>query len=148
VRVVPVDGAARIDADKALAVAAAAAPNTHLVTMFLPSESDQPFRLSLLPDGAAQGAPTITAFIDPYRAEAISVRDPWAGDLGDSVMTWQRPLHTGRGTNTVYRALIFMVGLLPLLFAVTGIAMWWTKRRARARVASDNNAVPQGVAAE
>ena len=146
-RVVPVDSA-RIDADKALALATAAAPNTKLVTMFIPNGREQPFRLSLLPSGAAQGSPTITAFIDPYRAEIISVRDPWAGDLGDSVMTWQRPLHTGRGTNAVYRALIFVVGLLPPLFAVTGVAMWWTKRRGRARIAAGNDAIPQGVAAE
>jgi len=47
------------------------------------------------------------------------------------------PLHTGRGTNAIYRALIFVVGFLPPLFAFTGVAMWWVKRRARAmRVAA------------
>ena len=81
------------------------------------------------------------------------MRDPWAGDLGDDVMTWQRPLHTGRGTNDVYRALIFIGGLLPPLFAVTGVAMWWTKRRVRSRVAPINGSIPardsiEGVAAE
>lgn len=144
----PVEGVQRIGADKALAVAEAAAPNTHPVIMFLPNGREQPFRLGLLPNGAAQGAPTINVFVDPYRAEAISVRDPWAGDLGDAVMTWQRPLHTGRGTNTIYRALIFAVGLLPPLFAVTGIMMWWAKRRGRAAIAAGNDAIPEGVAAE
>jgi uncharacterized iron-regulated membrane protein len=148
VRVTPVEGAKRIGADKALAVAMAAAPNTHPSIMFLPGGREQPFRLGLLPDGAAQGSPTINVFVDPYRAQAIGVRDPWAGDTGDSVMTWQRPLHTGRGTNDVYRALIFMVGLLPSLFAVTGVAMWWTKRRARAGARSRDRAIPEGVAAE
>jgi uncharacterized iron-regulated membrane protein len=148
VRVSPLEGAQRIDADKALAVAAAAAPNAHLVTMFLPAGREQPYRMTLLPDGAAQGAPVTTVFVDPYRAEAISVRDPWAGDVGDSVMTWQRPLHTGRGTNDVYRALIFMVGLLPPLFAITGVGMWWTKRRTRVRLAAAGGAIAQGVAAE
>jgi uncharacterized iron-regulated membrane protein len=151
VRVTPVEGAQRIDADKALAVATAAVPNTHPVIIFLPNGREQPFRLGLLPNGAALGAPTINVFVDPYRAETISVRDPWAGDLGDSVMTLQRPLHTGRGTNAVYRALIFAVGLLPPLFAVTGIMMWWAKRRGRARIAAgreDSGAIPEGVAAE
>lgn len=148
VRVTPVEGAQRIDADKALAVAAAAAPNTHPVILFLPSGREQPYRLGLLPDGAAQGSPTITAFVDPYRGDVIALRDPWVGDLGDAVMTWQRPLHTGRGTNALYRALIFAVGLLPPLFAFTGIAMWWAKRRGRARIAMGDNAIPEGVAAE
>jgi len=148
VRVTPVEGATRIDADKALSVAAAAAPNAHLVTMFLPNGPEQPIRVSMLADGAAQGSLPTNIFVDPYRAEAVSVRDPWAGDTGDAVMTWQRPLHTGRGTNDLYRALIFIVGLLPLLFAVTGVAMWWTKRRAKAAMASRRHEVPEGVAAE
>jgi uncharacterized iron-regulated membrane protein len=147
VRVTPVEGRARVDADRALAVALAAAPRTHPVTMFLPAGREQPYRIFLLPDGAAQGSPPTTVIVDPYRAEVISLRDPWAGDLGDSFMTWQRPLHTGRGVNAIYRALIFLVGLLPTLFAITGIGMWWTKRRARSR-ATLSDIVPQGVAAE
>ena len=63
-------------------------------------------------------------------------------------MTWQRPLHTGRGTNAVYRAAIFLVGLLPVLFAVTGVMMWWTKRQARTRVRTEREPLPAGVAAE
>ncbi|HEX3483555.1 MAG TPA: PepSY-associated TM helix domain-containing protein [Micropepsaceae bacterium] len=148
VRVKRVDGVQRIDASRALAVATAAAPNARLVTMFLPNGREQPFRLFLLPESAAQGSPMTTVLVDPYRAEAINVRDPWAGDLGDVVMNWQRPLHTGRGTNDIYRAAIFLVGLLPLLFAVTGVAMWWNKRRTRAVVSSRGHKVPQGVAAE
>jgi uncharacterized iron-regulated membrane protein len=148
IRVAPVEGQERIDADKALAIAMAAVPGSHLVTMFLPVGREQPYRLFLLPNGAAQGSPPVAVFVDPYRAQTISVRNPWAGDLGDSVITWQRPLHTGRGTNAVYRASIFLVGLLPALFAITGAGMWWTKRRARARSAADSDAILQGVAAE
>jgi uncharacterized iron-regulated membrane protein len=148
VRVTPVEGVQRIDVDKALAVATAAAPNARPVIIFLPNGREQPYRFGLLPNGAAQGAPTINVFVDPYRSEAISVRDPWAGDIGDNVMTWQRPLHTGRGTNEIYKALIFIVGLIPPLFAFTGIAMWWAKRRGRTRVSAGRDAIPQGVAAE
>jgi uncharacterized iron-regulated membrane protein len=147
-RVVPVDGAERIDADKALAAATAAAPNTHLATMFLPNGPRQPFLLFLRPAGAAQGSPGLAVTVDPYRAEVIRMNDPWAGDLGRQIMTWQGPLHSGRGINAVYRLLIFTVGLLPALFAVTGVAMWWTKRRARARVVSGDDAGPRSVAAE
>lgn len=147
-KVAPLEGAARIDADRAFAATVTAAPGAKLVAMFLPDGRDAPFRLSLLPEGAAQGSPAVTAFIDPYRGEVLSLRDPWAGDLGDAVMIWQRPLHTGRGTNAVYRAAIFLVGLLPVLFAVTGMMMWWTKRQARTRVVNAREPLPEGVAAE
>jgi uncharacterized iron-regulated membrane protein len=148
VRVEPIEGQARIDADRAIAIALESAPNTHLTTLFLPAGREQPYRVFLLPDGAAQGSPPVNVFVDPYRAQTISVRDPWAGDLGDDVMTWQRPLHTGRGTNEVYKALIFIVGLIPVLFAITGVAMWCAKRRGRALIAASNDGIAQGVAAE
>ena len=148
VRVEPIEGQGRIDADMASAVALASVPNAHVTTLFLPAARQQPYRVLLMPDGMAQGLPPVNVMVDPYRAQTIGVRDPWAGDLGDAVMTWQRPLHTGRGTIEVYKALIFIVGLIPVLFAFTGIAMWWTKRRRRARVATGNDIVPEGVAAE
>jgi uncharacterized iron-regulated membrane protein len=147
IRVDPIPGQARIDADTAIAVALASAPNTHLTNLFLPAGRQQPYRVFLLPDGMAQGLPPVNVLVDPYRAQTIGVRDPWAGDLGDAVMTWQRPLHTGRGTNEIYKALIFIVGLIPVLFAFTGIAMWWAKRRGRARIMG-KDIVPEGVAAE
>jgi uncharacterized iron-regulated membrane protein len=148
VRVTPVDGMEPIGADQAVQLAADAVPNSRLVTVFLPTGREQPARVTLLPQDAPQGAPAVTVFVDPYRAQTISVRDPWAGDVGDDVMTWQRPLHTGRGTNALYRALIFAVGFLPPLFAVTGVAMWWVKRRTRVMGIRRGDPAMEGVAAE
>jgi uncharacterized iron-regulated membrane protein len=147
IRVQPVEGVRAADADKALELAFQAAPDAHPVNMFLAQGKDQPIRVNMLPNGSAEGAPTTSVAVDPYRGEVVNVRDPWAGDLGDAVMTWLRPLHTGRGTNEIYKFAIFVVGLLPPLFGVTGTLMWWVKRRARVQARRSGEAM-EGVPAE
>jgi uncharacterized iron-regulated membrane protein len=131
----PAEGTAPLDADKASALALQAVRDTHVAVIFLPNAPGQLFRINLLHDGAVQDAPPITALVDPSRAQIVDVRDPWAGGTGSQVINWQRPLHTGRGTYALYRAAIFLVGLLPPVFAVTGASMWWIKRRQRRRAA-------------
>jgi uncharacterized iron-regulated membrane protein len=40
----------------------------------------------------------------------------------------------------IWRALVFLSGLLPLLFAITGVSMWWLKRARRREIP---DALPQ-----
>ena len=40
-------------------------------------------------------------------------------------------LHFSVGMGGVWTFLVFLTGLLPLLFAITGLNIWWLKRRAR-----------------
>jgi hypothetical protein len=47
------------------------------------------------------------------------------------VVIWQRLLHSGIGLGAVYKFLVFVSGFLPLLFAITGLRMWWLKRMQR-----------------
>lgn len=129
----PAESAAPINSDRASALALRSQPRTHVAMIFLPNTPRQPFRINLIPDGAEPDAQAITVLVDSNRAQIVGVRDPWQRGTGSQVINWQRPLHTGRGTHALYRAAIFLVGLLPPLFAVTGVSMWWIKRRQRQR---------------
>jgi uncharacterized iron-regulated membrane protein len=53
----------------------------------------------------------------------LQVRDP-----SESFMAWQRPLHQG-SVGPIWRFLVFLSGLVPLLFVVTGTIMWLKKRK-------------------
>jgi uncharacterized iron-regulated membrane protein len=46
-------------------------------------------------------------------------------------MAWQRPIHQGTGFGPVWRFLVFLSGLVPALFVVTGLIMWAKKRKRR-----------------
>jgi len=115
----PAENVAPINSDGASALLCA--PYPHPCCDDFPAEhARQPFRINLIPDGAAPDAQAITVLVDSNRAQILGVRDPWQRGTGSQVINWQRPLHTGRGTHALYRAAIFLVGLLPPLFAVTG----------------------------
>ena len=75
--------------------------------------------------------PVSTAYVDPWRAKITATRNVSATGA-DAFMAWQRPLHEGSGWGALWRFLVFLSGLLPSLFVVTGIVMWIKKGRARA----------------
>ncbi len=139
-------GAQPADADQAIALALASMPNATLRSVGLPARPDQPYRVGLAHDGAGDGAPMVTIFVDPWAARVVEVRDPSAYATGLRLMTWQHAIHSGAGLGAVWRILVGLSGLLPALFTVTGIAMWLLKRKARRR--SVALAIPTAEAAE
>ncbi|GIL41110.1 PepSY-associated TM helix domain-containing protein [Roseiterribacter gracilis] len=92
---------------------------------------DQPVRVQLARAGDKEGAPTISVFVDPFTARVLDVRDPNQQSTGRIVQAWQRAIHAGRGLGPIWQAAVFISGLLPPLFAITGISMWLLRRRAR-----------------
>lgn len=55
------------------------------------------------------------------------------GSAGDVFVGWQKPLHTGEAFGPAGEAIVFAVGLLPLLFSITGIYLWLARRKPRNR---------------
>jgi uncharacterized iron-regulated membrane protein len=117
----PVDGARRIGADRAVAIALRALPGTRLRSVSLPGRRDRPITVSLV----SHGAIAASVVIDPYRARVLSLHDP-----SESFMAWQRPVHQG-SLGPLWKFLVFLVGLLPSVFVITGVVMWAKKRSGR-----------------
>ena len=47
-------------------------------------------------------------------------------------MALQRPMHDGQGNlGPIWEFLVFLSGLVPLLFVITGTIMWLKKRKQR-----------------
>jgi len=64
------------------------------------------------------------------------VDDPrYYGNGGDG-LNFQNVVHYGVGFGLVWKILVFVSGLLPLFFAVTGFNIWWIKRRVTRRAAA------------
>lgn len=131
VTVQPVKGTTAIDVDRAVALAREAMPEANLRSISLPARPDQAYRIGLAPAGQAHGAPAATVFVDPWTAAVAEVRDPAGYTVGETVIAWQRPLHAGEGLGPLWKWAVFLSGILPPLFAVTGTLMWWLKRKAR-----------------
>jgi uncharacterized iron-regulated membrane protein len=124
-KVAPIEGAAALDVDGAAALARAARPDLALRTIGLPQRADQPYRVSL---GGEHALPAIVS-VDPWRRIVIDLRDPRDYSVAERVVASMHAIHDGSGFGRPWRVLVFISGVLPALFAVSGIAMWLAKRK-------------------
>ena len=111
-----------IGATEAVAAAQQALPGAVLRSITIPARPGQAVSVAFL----AHGAINASVFLNPYTGQLLSVRDP-----SQSFMAWQRPLHQGSGLGAVWKFLVFLSGLVPSLFVVTGLIMWAKKRKRR-----------------
>jgi uncharacterized iron-regulated membrane protein len=131
VKVEHVAGAATMPVDEAVGAARQSAREARVDFVGIPNRPDQPYRITLLRPGQHRGEPPVTVFVDPWTGKIVKTLDPQAYSAGETVVAWQHALHAGEGAGPVWQALVFAVGFLPLLFAITGVRMWWPKRARR-----------------
>lgn len=125
----PQPGIAPLDVDAAAALAAASVPGAELRSLNLPMRADQPFRAVMR--RAQGGALPIIAFIDPWQRRVVELRDPSSYSPAERLVASMHAIHDGSAFGWIWRALVFLSGLLPALFAISGIWMWFLKRRSR-----------------
>ena len=123
------------DLDQALRLALSAAPGTELRTAMLPASEAEPLRLVLAPPQAEGVARSTTVSVDAAATRVLSVARPGDASAGEGVLRWAHDLHFGQGLGPLWRALTALTGLSLPLFAVTGAAMWLSRRQRRRRAA-------------
>jgi uncharacterized iron-regulated membrane protein len=116
-------GVARIGPDAALAAARPAASQA-IIELHLPTAPDQPLRAVA---GLAGNTPI---YIDPYTAAIVANPQP-PPSMVDRAQRMMGQLHSAYGLGQLYWLLVFLSGLTPLLFFITGLVMWWKKRQNR-----------------
>ncbi len=91
----------------------------------------KPGRPTLLPIIAQTGpGPGMRVYLDPYNGTVIPNPAPPPNNAYKLALAISR-LHGGAGFGPIYAALVFISGLMPLLFLVTGVMMWLKKRQNR-----------------
>ncbi len=125
--------------DDAARVAMSSVSHARLVQVQLPARRDGVYMVTMVPRLTSDNAPQISTFIGPG-PEILDVVDPRDYSTGKQMLVWLRVLHYGQGLGNVWRALVFLSGLLPLLFSITGFSMWWLKRVQTRRIP---DALPQ-----
>lgn len=71
--------------------------------------------------------------IDQYTGSVVAVRDPRQLTAGDHFVAWQFPLHNGEAFGLAGRLIVFASGVAPAVLYVTGVLLWWRRRRPRHR---------------
>ena len=75
----------------------------------------------------------ITVTVDDRSSGVRRLPDPLAGNRAAQ---WIRWIHDGSRGGPVWQFVVFLTGVFPVVFAVTGILMWLRGRRARKRLAN------------
>lgn len=77
----------------------------------------------------------VNVWMDPYTGEVALERDPRDMPLGAKIFeVWLLPLHASSFGGTLAQVLWALVGLAPLVLAITGLTMWLLQRAARRQV--------------
>lgn len=76
-----------------------------------------------------------TLYFDSVDGSLLGSREPWTGTAADLFVQAQFPLHSGRILGLPGRILISMMGLVVAMLSVTGVYIWWKKRKARLKKA-------------
>ena len=121
--VTPQPGAKRMGPDAALRVARSATTEP-IAQILMPADAGQPIR-------ATPGMPgNVPIYVDPYRPVAIQNPSPPPTNI-DNAQRMMGRLHEAIGFGPIYTLLVFISGLTPLVFFITGLIMWLKKRRNR-----------------
>jgi len=126
-----------LGATEAVIAATAAVPDLKLRSVTIPARPGQPIAVNYLSNGAINAS----VLIDPYSGKVLATRDN-----SERFLAWMRPVHDG-SLGAVWAFLVFLSGLVPTLFLVTGLIMWWKKRQRRVPMTAMTEDIVSGEAA-
>src|SRR5690606_7218269 len=128
------DASTPVPLDQAVAAAAPVFPGARLSRVYLPRSQRDSYRLAyVLPESNWQRYAASSVWVDQYSGEILEVWDERKLGAADTVLAWQFPLHNGEALGLPGRWLVFVSGGLPALLFVTGVYLWWRKRRLKRR---------------
>lgn len=106
-------------------------PSARVSRIVLPAKPSAPYDIRVRqPDEVRKGDGNTRITIDAYAGTILRVRDPVRATGGDNFLNWQFPLHSGEAFGTGGRMFIGCVGIAPLLFLITGVALWLRRKTA------------------
>src|SRR5262249_50717863 len=115
-----------LSADRALDLALKAAPNATPAAMLPPLQQHGDDALNSRVQLVERGdAPTVILVDRSSHSPVIRLK------AGDRAAAWIRWIHEGSHGGPVWAVIVFLTGVFPTIFAVTGIIMWLRKRADR-----------------
>ena len=130
----PRPGARPVSPDQAVAAAARAVPGGELRYLALPAGPTGVYWVITRPLGeTGRKRAQSHVWVDQYSGRVLAVRDWRRATAADRVLASMLPLHNGELLGTPGRWAVAAAGIAPLLLYVTGVRLWWRKRRGRRR---------------
>ncbi|WP_426574739.1 PepSY-associated TM helix domain-containing protein [Aquihabitans sp. McL0605] len=145
----PAAGAQPLTADQAVKVVSRVDPSVDVSYVYPPGGSPVGvYTVEATVDsaflGTAGGQRDVEFNVDQYSGAVVSIEDPADQNVATRAYDdWASDVHFGTFGGLTTEVLWVLLGLGPLVLAVTGTAMWFTRRnKRRARAAADFGAAP------
>lgn len=127
-------GQAPLNLQQALAVTDQTFPDGDIRTVIFPADDKGVYKIyKRAPDEVAKDYSTRSLVIDQYTGKVLYKTDRAKRKLGDIIIEWLYPLHSGEAFNMTGRIIVCVTGLIPTVLLTTGIVRWLQKRRAKQR---------------
>lgn len=122
-------GAQLADLDVLLANARAAMPDAPVFVVALPAKPDRAVRVRFKRSDDPHPNGLSSVWLDPRDARVLAVKRWQALDVGARAVAIVYPLHTGELGGWSLETLVTLNGLALALLGVSGIWLWWKRRR-------------------
>lgn len=106
-------------------VARAPFPRAELRRVTTPTGDSGVYRINLRQGSEInQRHPYTTVWVDRWSGQMKEIRDPSKFSIGETLMTWLWPVHTGEAFGALGRFLWFLSGISLFALYVTGVVHW------------------------
>lgn len=120
----------RLDPDLLLETARREVPDARFIVATFPTRPNAPFTAMLQRNGAGF-FPYVNLKLDPTTGSVIDRADDATASLGEKIMRQIAVLHFGFWGGTASKILYILLGLVPLVLYISGIALWWNRLAAK-----------------
>jgi uncharacterized iron-regulated membrane protein len=115
--------------EKQLQNAKTAFPMATLTDIYLPTTKDESVMVSIKLPGHLLLGEFNTVYLDQYSGEVLQAETPGSMSPATKYLYAVFMLHTGRYGGLTSQLLYLVVGLVPIMLAVTGFLMWWHRQK-------------------
>jgi uncharacterized iron-regulated membrane protein len=129
----PLPGQSLLAASKLVEIANQNLPNSVTTYVNLPDKPNGIVRIGKRQAHETAEYGDSEVVLDPYTGKVLRVQDSKSLALGDRVLNSFVPLHYGTFGGLPTRILYVFVGLSPLVLFITGLIMWWHRKRKQNR---------------
>jgi len=120
-------GRSMITADEAVAVARAALPGATPISVNVPASTGVYTVAARYPEDLTPGGRS-RVVIDPYDGRVLAAEGSRTAPAGTRLVTLNRAIHTGDVFGVASKVVMSLASLLVVAQAVSGLAIWWTRR--------------------
>jgi uncharacterized iron-regulated membrane protein len=124
---IPIEGQKPITVGRVIEITKAAVHSGRPISLEFPVD-EQGTYLVTVDTGAAWKS---QLSVDQYSGAVVLVQGPQAASVGDHVLGWLFPIHTGQAFGLPGRIVLVILGVIPTSLYMTGWFLWWNRRRVR-----------------